>query len=98
MNPKKSNDLLLIIINKTDTLNEQKTKPQESLQLKLTKSMDTFSLNIALDLEEEKYTIAATNLESNVSVFKKNEQKTFFTTVTPRYWQDLDAIKKQNIF
>ena len=47
------NELSLLIEEITDThINQTKTRPQVSLQLKFSKSMDTFSLNIQLELEE----------------------------------------------
>ena len=48
------NELLLLIQKHTDTLIEQtKTKPQETLEFKLNKQMDTFSFFIPINLPEE---------------------------------------------
>ena len=48
------NDLLLLIKKHTDTLVEQtKTKPQETLEFKMNKQMQTFSFNPAINLLEE---------------------------------------------
>ena len=49
-----NNELLLLIKKHTDTLIEQtKTKPQETLEFKMNKQMQTFSFNPPIDLLEE---------------------------------------------
>ena len=49
------NDELLLLIKKhTNTLIEQtKTKPQETLEFKMNKQMQTFSFNLSTNLVEE---------------------------------------------
>ena len=47
------NELLLLIKKHTDTLIEQtKTKPQETLEFKMNKQMQTFSFYLPLNLVE----------------------------------------------
>ena len=54
MNFEKAAEMLRVINEKADTLTEQtKTRPQEELELKLTKLIETFSSNTLLELEEE---------------------------------------------
>ena len=48
------NDLLFLNKRQTDTLTEQtKTKPQETLEFKMNKQMETFSFNPPMTLFEE---------------------------------------------
>ena len=49
-----NNQLLLLIKEYTDTLIEQtKTKPQETLEFKINKQMQTFSFTPSINLVEE---------------------------------------------
>ena len=49
------NELLLSIKKHTDKLIDQtKTKPQETLEFKMNKQIQTFSLNPSINLSEEK--------------------------------------------
>ena len=49
-----NNQLLLLIKKRTDTLIEQtKTKPQETLEFKINKQMQTFSFNPPINLLED---------------------------------------------
>ena len=49
-----NNELLLLIKKPTDTLIEPtKTKPQETLEFKMKKQMQTFSFSPAINLVEE---------------------------------------------
>ena len=49
-----NNDVLLLIEKQTDTLIEQrKTKPQKTLEFKMNKRMQTFSVNPPIKLVEE---------------------------------------------
>ena len=63
--------LLLLIKKHTDTLIEQtKTKPQETLEFKMNKQMQTFSFNPLINLVEEgKWLIAVSSLGCTISVF-----------------------------
>ena len=49
-----NNELLLLIKKHTDTLIEQtRTRPQEILEFKMNKQMQTFSINPPINLVEE---------------------------------------------
>ena len=75
-----NNELLLLIKKHTDTLIEQtKTKPQETLELKLKKQMETFSFSTPLNLVEEgKSLLAATSFEATNSVFNITDENNSF--------------------
>ena len=50
----RNNDLLLLIKKHSDTLIEQtKTRPQETLEIKMNKPMQNFSFNSPINLVEE---------------------------------------------
>ena len=49
-----NNEFLLLIRKHTDILVEKtKTKPQEMLEFKMNKELETFSVNLLLNLSEE---------------------------------------------
>ena len=57
------NELLLLIKKHTDTLIEQtKTKPQETLEFKMNKQMQTLSINPPINLVEEGKWLMAVSL------------------------------------
>ena len=60
-----NNELLLLIKMHTDTLIEQtKTKPQETLEFKMNKQMQTFLFNPPINLlEEGKWLLAVSSFE-----------------------------------
>ena len=66
-----NNEFLLFIKEHTDTLIEQtKTHPQESLEFKMNKQMQTFSFNPPINLVEEgKWLLGVTSFEFTNSVF-----------------------------
>ena len=75
-----NNELLLLNNKHTDTLIEQtKTKPQETLENKMKKQMQTFSFNPPLILVEEgKWLLAVSSFECTNSVFNiTNENNSF---------------------
>ena len=54
MNVKKADELLFVIGENADSLIEQtNTRPKETLDVKLTESMEAFSLGPPLELEKE---------------------------------------------
>ena len=60
----KSEEILTLIEEKTDTLNEQtKTNAQETIEIKLNKPKETFYLDNQLKLEKQKCFLWVTNLE-----------------------------------
>ena len=70
--------MLIWIIKLTDTLIEQtKTKPQETLEFKMNKQMQTFSFSLPLNrVEKGKWLLAVTSLEATNSVFNITLMKT----------------------
>ena len=72
--------MLLLIKKHTDTLIEQtKTKPQESLELKLNKQMETFSFSPPINLSKDgKWPIAVTSFEATNSLFNITDENNGF--------------------
>ena len=84
------NELLLLIKKQTDTLIEQtKTKPQETLEFKMNKQMQTFSFNPPKNLVEEgKWLIAVSSLECINSVFNVTDDNNSFSIIIPGHYQN----------
>ena len=63
-----NNELLLLLKKHTETLIEQtKTKPQETLEFKLNKQMETFSFNPPINLAvKSKWLLAVTFLKQPI--------------------------------
>ena len=85
-----NNELLLLIKKHTDTLIEQtKTKPQETLEFKMNKQMQTFSFNLVDNLVEEgKWLLAVSSLESTNSVFNITNENNSFSIIIPGHYQN----------
>ena len=79
------NELLLLNKKHTDTLIEQtKAKPQETLEFKMNKQMETFSISPTLNLVEEgKWLLAVTSFEATNSVFSITDENNSFSITTP---------------
>ena len=87
--------MLLLIKKHRDTLIEQtKTKPQETLDFKMNKQMQSISLNPPINLTEEgKWLLAVTSFQARNSVFNiTNENKSFSITI-PGHWNSQSAEK-----
>ena len=81
------NELLLLIKKRTDSLIEQtKTKPQETLEFKLNKQMETFSFNPPINLSEVRWLLSVTSFEALNSVFNITQEKHSFLITTPGHW------------
>ena len=81
-------ELLLLIKKHTDTLIEQtKTKPQETLKLKVNKQMPTFSLNPSIKLVEGKWLLAVSSFECTNSVFDITNENNSFSIIIPGHYQ-----------
>ena len=80
-----NNELLLLIKKPTDTLIEQtKTKPQETLEFKMNKQMQTFSFNPPINLlEEGKWLLAVSSFECTNSVFNITNDNNSFSIIIP---------------
>ena len=76
-----NNDLLLLIKKYNDTLAEQrKAKPQETLEFKLKKQMETFSFNPTINLSEEgKRSLGVTSFEATNFVFNITDKNNKFS-------------------
>ena len=87
------NELLLLIKKHTDTLIEQtKTKPQETLEFKMNKQMQTFSFNPPINLVEEgKWLIAVSSFECTNSVFNITHENNSFSIIIPGHYETESA-------
>ena len=93
-----NNELLLLIKKHTDTLIEQtKTKPQETLEYKMIKQMQTFSINPPMNLlEEGKWLLGLSSLECTNSVFNITNENNSFSIIIPGHYQTEFAEKMIN--
>ena len=84
-----NNELLLLIKKHTDTLIEQtRTKPQETLEFKMNKQMQTFSFNPPINLiEEGKWLIAVSSFECTNSVFNITDDNNSFSIIIPGHYE-----------
>ena len=85
------NDELLLLIEKhTDTLIEQtKTKPQETLEFKMNKQMQTFSFDPPINLiEEGKWLMAVSLFDCTISVFIITNGNNSFSIIIPGHYQN----------
>ena len=85
-----NNELLLLIKKHTDTLIEQtKTKPQETLEFKMIKQMQTFSFSPPINLiEEGKWVLAVSSFECTNSVFNITNENNSFSIIIPGHCQN----------
>ena len=93
-----NNELLLLIEKHTDTLIEQtKTKPQETLEFKMNKQMQTFSFNPSINLVEEgKWLLGVSSFECTNSVFNITNENNSFSIITPGHYETEFAEKMIN--
>ena len=84
-----NNELLLLIKKHTDTLIEQtKTKPQETLEFKMNKQMQTFSFNPPINLNEKgKWLLAVSSFECTNSVFNITNENNSFSIIIPGHYE-----------
>ena len=90
-----NNELLLLIKKHTDTLIEQtKTKPQETLEFKMNKQMQTFSFNPPINLVEEgKWLLAVSSFECTNSVFNITNENNSLSIIIPGHYETESAEK-----
>ena len=88
-----NNELLLLIKKHTDTLIEQtKTRPQETLEIKMNKQRQTFSFNPPLNLiEEGKWLMAVSLFDCTNTVFNITNENNNFSIIVPGHYQDVSA-------
>ena len=79
------NELLLLIKKHTDTLIEQtRSKPQETLEIKMNKQLQIFSFSPPINLlEEEKWLLAVSSFECTNSVFNITNENKSFSIIIP---------------
>ena len=84
-----NNELLLLIKEHTDTLIEQtKTCPEETLEFKMNKQMQTFSFNPSINLiEEGKWLLGVSSLECTNSVFNINNENNSFSIILAGHYK-----------
>ena len=82
-------ELFLLIKKHTDTLIEQtKTKPQETLEFKMNKQMQTFSFNPPINLfEEGKWLMAVSLFDCTNSVYNITNENNSFSTIIPGHYR-----------
>ena len=85
-----NNELLLLIKKHTDTLIEQtRTKPQETLEFKMNKQMQTFSFNPPINLlKEGKCLLGVNSFECTNSVFNITDENNSFSIIIPGHYQN----------
>ena len=90
-----NNELSLLIKKHIDTLIEQtKTKPQETLEFKMNKQMQTFSFNPPINLlEEDKWLLAVSSFECKNSVFNITDDNNSFSIIILAHWESEFANK-----
>ena len=88
-----SNELLLLIKKHSDTLIEMtKTKPQETLEFKMNKQLQTFSFNPPTNLSEEGIWLSAViSFEAMNSVFNITDENNSFSISTPGHSNSKDG-------
>ena len=93
-----NNELLLLIKKHTDTLIQQtKTKPQETLEFKINKQMQTFSFNPPINLVEEgKWLMAVSLFDCKNSVFNITNENNSFSIIIPGHYQNKSDEKTIN--
>ena len=96
-----NNELILLLEKHTDTLIEQtRTKPQETLEIKMNKQLKTFSFNPPINLVEEgKWLLGVSSSECTNSVFNITNQNNSFSITIPGHWKSIllkKTIDEQN--
>ena len=85
-----NNELLLLIKKLTDALIQQtKTKPQETLEFKMIKPMQTFSFNPPRNLVEEgKWLMAVSLFDCTNSVYNITNENNSFSIIIPGHYEN----------
>ena len=93
-----NNELLLLDKKHTDTLIQQtKTKPQETLELKMDKQMQTFSFNSPINFAAVgKWLLAVTSFEVPNSVFNITVENNSFSITIPGHWNSKSVFLTQS--
>ena len=85
-----NNKLLFLFKKHTDTLIENtRPRPQETLEFKMDKQMQTFSFNPPINLvEEDKWLLAVSSFECTNSVFNIIDENNSFSIIIPGHYQN----------
>ena len=85
-----NNEFLRLIEKHTDTIIEQtKTKPQKTLEFKVKKQMQLFSIYLPIKLVEEgKWLLAVSSFECTESVFNITDENNLFSIIIPGHYQN----------
>ena len=82
-------------------IEQTKTKPQETLEFKMNKQMQTFSFNPPINLVEEgKWLMAVSSFECTNSVYNITNENNSFSIIIPGHYQNksdektIDELKK----
>ena len=88
--------MLLLFKKHTDALIEQtKTEPQETLDVKMNKKMQTLSFSLPIILVKEgKWLLGVTSFECTNSVFNITDENNSFSITTPGHWSSESAKKR----
>ena len=88
-----NNELLFLIKKHADTLIEQtKIKPQETLEYKMKKQMQTFSFSPPINLVGEgKWLLAVRSFSATNSVFGITNENNSFSISKPGHWNSEDC-------
>ena len=69
-------------------IEQTKTKPEETLEFKMNKQMETFPFNSPMNLvEENKWLLAVTCFETSNSVFDITDENKSFSITILGHWQ-----------
>ena len=75
-------------------IEQTKTRPQETLEFKMDKQMQTFSFNPPINLiEEGKWLLAVFSFECTNSVFNITDENNNFSITIPRHWDSKSGEK-----
>ena len=90
-----NNELLFLIKKHTDTLIEQtRSRPQETLEFKMNKQMQTFSFSPPINLiEEGKWLLALSSFECTNTEFNITNENNSFSITIPGHWESKSAEK-----
>ena len=70
-------------------IEQTKTKPQETLEFKMVKQMQTFSFNPPINLiEEDKWLLAVSSFECTNSIFNITGENNSFSIIIPGHYQN----------
>ena len=69
-------------------IEQRKTRPQETLEFKMDKQMQTFSFNPPINLiEEDKWLLAVSSFECTNSVFNITNDNNSFSIIIQGHWE-----------